>query len=103
MPRVFRIEQLENGACERVGVTGFDEPTRYAVFYDVGVPEVLWTWVAAHAPVELTAIFIASGAGMRVGLAPVFPGRQSRAAAFRERGLDSVALLGDDAIVCDQR
>jgi uncharacterized membrane protein SpoIIM required for sporulation len=69
----------------------------FAVFYDVGVPEVLWTWVAAHGPVELTAIFIASGAGMRVGLAPIFPGRQSRAAAFRERGLDSVAMLGGTA------
>jgi uncharacterized membrane protein SpoIIM required for sporulation len=65
----------------------------FAVFHDAGVPGVLWTFVAAHGPLELTAIAIACGAGLRLGLSLVVPGRRSRAAAFRETGLESVALL----------
>jgi uncharacterized membrane protein SpoIIM required for sporulation len=65
----------------------------FAVFHDAGVPGVLWTFISAHGPLELTAIAIACGAGLRLGLSLFVPGRRSRAAAFRETGLESVALL----------
>jgi uncharacterized membrane protein SpoIIM required for sporulation len=64
-----------------------------AVFHDAGVGDLLWTFMAAHGPLELTAIFVACGAGMRLGLSLLVPGRRSRAAAFREVGRESVALL----------
>jgi uncharacterized membrane protein SpoIIM required for sporulation len=65
----------------------------FAAFHDAGVPGVLWTFIAAHGPLELTAIAISCGAGLRLGLSLVVPGRRSRAAAFRETGLESVTLL----------
>jgi uncharacterized membrane protein SpoIIM required for sporulation len=64
-----------------------------AVFQTAGVPGVLWTFIAGHGPLELTAIFIASGAGMRLGMSLILPGRLTRGAAFRESGLESVQLL----------
>jgi uncharacterized membrane protein SpoIIM required for sporulation len=65
----------------------------FAVFHDAGVPGVLWTFVSAHGPIELTAIFISCGAGLRLGTSLLVPGRRSRAAAFRETGLESVSLM----------
>lgn len=65
----------------------------FAVFHDAGVGGVLWTFVAAHGPLEMAAIFISCGAGMRFGVSMVVPGRRSRAAAFRDTGLESVAML----------
>jgi uncharacterized membrane protein SpoIIM required for sporulation len=65
----------------------------FAVYRDAGVPGLLATFTSAHGPLELTAIFIACGAGMRLGLSVLVPGRRSRAAAFREAGLESVTML----------
>jgi uncharacterized membrane protein SpoIIM required for sporulation len=64
-----------------------------AVFHHAGVAGVLWTFVAAHGPLELTAIFISCGAGTRLGLSLLLPGRRSRGAAFRDAALESVGLL----------
>ncbi len=65
-----------------------------AVYADEGVAHVMLTFAAAHGPLELTAIFIGIGAGMRVGLAPFLPGRRSRMTALVETARESVALLG---------
>jgi len=65
----------------------------FAVFHDAGVPGVLWTFVSAHGPLELTALFISCGAGLRLGTSLLVPGRRSRAAAFRDTGLESVSLM----------
>lgn len=71
----------------------------FAVFHDAGVGGVLWTFVSAHGPLEMAAIFISCGAGMRLGLSLLVPGRRSRAAAFRETGTESVAMLFGVAVM----
>lgn len=45
-----------------------------------------WRFVVAHAAPELTAIVIAGGAGMQLGLALVSPGRLTRGAALMQAG-----------------
>ncbi len=65
----------------------------FAVYRDAGATGLLATFISAHGPLELTAIFISCGAGMRLGLSILVPGRRSRGAAFREAGLDSVTML----------
>jgi uncharacterized membrane protein SpoIIM required for sporulation len=65
----------------------------FAIFADVGVPGVLGTFVAAHGPLELMALWIAGGAGLRVGLSWMLPGRRSRLAAFQESGREALTLL----------
>ncbi len=65
-----------------------------AVFADRGVADVLITFAAAHGPIELTAIFIGAGAGLRTGVAPLLPGRLGRMAAFVATARESIALLG---------
>jgi uncharacterized membrane protein SpoIIM required for sporulation len=71
----------------------------FAAFSIVGVPELLWTWVAAHGPVELTAIFIAGGAGLRMGAGLILPGQKTRRRAFRDAALDSVQLIAGTAVM----
>lgn len=70
-----------------------------AAFSIVGVPELMWTWVAAHGPMELSALFIAGGAGLRMGWSLIVPGRRSRAAAFREGALESVQLVAGTSLM----
>lgn len=81
------------GAVWLLAVQGIQLGGGLAVFHDAGVPGVLWTFVSAHGPLELTAIFLSCGAGIRLGLAPLVPGRRTRAAAFREVGLESAKVL----------
>ncbi len=69
------------------------------VYADVGAAHIILTWAAAHGPLELTAIFIATGAGVRTGIAPLLPGRRSRATAFAETARESIALLGGAAVM----
>lgn len=52
----------------------------------VGHGGPFWRFVVAHAAPELSAIVIAGGAGMQLGLALVAPGRLSRAAALLQAG-----------------
>lgn len=65
----------------------------FAVFADAGVPGVLATFVVAHGPLELAALWIAGGAGMRVGAAWMLPGRRTRTAAFQDAGREALTLL----------
>ena len=44
----------------------------------IGSGDPLWRFVAGHAPFELTAIVIAGGAGLRLGLNLIAPGRRRR-------------------------
>jgi uncharacterized membrane protein SpoIIM required for sporulation len=81
------------GAAWLLVVQGVSLGGGLAAFHDAGVPGVLWTFISAHGPLELTAVAISCGAGLRLGFSIVVPGRRSRAAAFRETGLESVALM----------
>ncbi len=51
-----------------------------------------WRFVAGHAPFELTAIVIAGGAGLRLGLDLIAPGRRRRGDALIEGGLIGARL-----------
>jgi uncharacterized membrane protein SpoIIM required for sporulation len=53
----------------------------------------LWGFVSAHAVLELTAIFIAGGAGLMIGLALLVPGERTRRESLVERGAVAIKLL----------
>lgn len=53
----------------------------------------LWSFVASHGALELPAIFIAGGAGLRVGWGLLFPGLLSRRESLVAAGSDAVRLL----------
>lgn len=52
----------------------------------IGSGDPFWRFVAGHAPLELTAIVIAGGAGLRLGLDLVAPGRRRRRDALVRAG-----------------
>jgi uncharacterized membrane protein SpoIIM required for sporulation len=53
----------------------------------------LYGFVAGHGVLEFTAIFIAGGAGLMIGLALLIPGERTRAQALVERGATAIKLL----------
>ena len=53
----------------------------------------LYGFVAGHGVLEFTAIFIAGGAGLMIGLAILIPGERTRAQALVERGAIAIKLL----------
>jgi uncharacterized membrane protein SpoIIM required for sporulation len=53
----------------------------------------LWGFVSGHAVLELTAIFIAGGAGLMIGLALLVPGERTRREALVERGGVAIKLM----------
>jgi uncharacterized membrane protein SpoIIM required for sporulation len=53
----------------------------------------LYGFVAGHGVLEFTAIFIAGGAGLMLGLALLVPGERTRPQALVERGAVAIKLL----------
>lgn len=53
----------------------------------------LWSFIASHGALELPAIFIAGGAGLRIGWGLLFPGLLSRRESLVLAGSDAVRLL----------
>ncbi len=53
----------------------------------------LYGFVAGHGVLEFTAIFIAGGAGLMIGMAVLLPGERTRTEALIERGAIAVKLL----------
>jgi uncharacterized membrane protein SpoIIM required for sporulation len=53
----------------------------------------LWSFVAAHGSLELPAIVIAGGAGLRLAYGLLFPGIYSRSHSLRVAGSESVRLV----------
>ncbi len=53
----------------------------------------LWSFVAAHGALELPSIFIAGGAGLRIGAGLLFPGTLSRRNSLALAGGEAVRLL----------
>lgn len=52
-----------------------------------------WAFVLPHGSLELPAIFLAGGAGLRIGQAILFPGRYRRGDALKRHGLEAAQLL----------
>lgn len=60
---------------------------QYGKFYD------FWAYIVPHGMIELTAIFIAGGAGLLMGYSLIVPGPYSRAYQLKRQALRSVQLL----------
>jgi uncharacterized membrane protein SpoIIM required for sporulation len=58
-----------------------------------GMSLPLWSFVAPHGVLELPAIFIAGGAGLRLAQGLLFPGLYSRRDALAKSGAEAVRLL----------
>lgn len=59
----------------------------------IGYGAPFWRFVVGHAPFELTALVIAGGAGLRLGLSLLAPGRQTRRAALVDAGRIGAQLV----------
>jgi uncharacterized membrane protein SpoIIM required for sporulation len=64
-----------------------------ALVFKYGMGHTLWSFVAAHAVLELTALFIAGGAGLMVGWSLVAPGERARREALVENGAVAIKLM----------
>jgi uncharacterized membrane protein SpoIIM required for sporulation len=53
----------------------------------------LWSFVAPHGVLELPAIFIAGGAGLRIAQGLLFPGVLPRRESLTRAGLEAVQLV----------
>jgi uncharacterized membrane protein SpoIIM required for sporulation len=58
-----------------------------------GMSVQLWSFVAPHGVLELPAIFIAGGAGLRIAQGLLFPGVLPRRDSLAQAGLEAVQLL----------
>lgn len=61
--------------------------------HKAGLSVTFWSFIAPHGVPELSAIFIAGGAGMMIGHALVAPGELTRRDALVVAGKDAVRLL----------
>ena len=57
-----------------------------------GYGDTFWRFVVTHGAPELIALVIAGGAGLRIGLSLIAPGRRSRRDALIEAGRDGAKL-----------
>ena len=80
-------------------ITLFNAAHLGAAFGYMARPEVtegqnFFHFVTAHGPFELTAIVLSAGAGLRLGVGWLVPGRLSRLASLRKTAVDSMPLMG---------
>lgn len=62
-------------------------------YHAAGQGLFFWAWILPHGGLELSAVFIAGGAGFVLGRAVLAPGRRTRLDALREEGRDAVRLI----------
>jgi uncharacterized membrane protein SpoIIM required for sporulation len=76
--------------------------TIFAILQQAGVASSLLTFILAHGFLELSAIFLSGGAGLRLAWAILHPGPRSRGDALRIAGAQSmrVMLLVVVTLVC---
>src|SRR5207248_7706096 len=82
LPAAFIL--MYNGA--HVGVAG-------GLFASVGQQANFWGLILPHGLLELTAVFIAGGAGLRLGWTLVDPGDRTRRAALAEEGRRALPII----------
>ncbi|MGM0840495.1 MAG: stage II sporulation protein M [Bacillota bacterium] len=64
-----------------------------AVFWHQGMSYEFWAYIVPHGMIELTAIFIAGGAGLLMGYKLFVPGRFPRGYQLKQQAKRSVQLL----------
>jgi uncharacterized membrane protein SpoIIM required for sporulation len=65
----------------------------------VGYSETFWSFVAGHSSLELLAIVVSGAAGLRLGLALIAPGGQSRKSALMAAARPAVRLMYGAAVM----
>ena len=88
VPTAFIL--MFNGA--NVGVAG-------GLFASVGQQLKFWGLILPHGLLELTAVFIAGGAGLRLGWTLIDPGDRTRRAALAEEGRRALAIVAGLVVV----
>jgi len=70
-----------------------------ALYASRGLSVEFWAWVLPHGVTELTAVALCGAAGLAIGRALLFPGREERLAALARRGREAgVVALGAVAL-----
>jgi uncharacterized membrane protein SpoIIM required for sporulation len=69
------------------------------LFAAVGQQPKFWGLILPHGLLELTAVFIAGGAGLRLGWTLIDPGDRPRAAALAEEGRRALAIVAGLVVV----
>jgi uncharacterized membrane protein SpoIIM required for sporulation len=62
-------------------------------FVNHGLGFVCWSFLAGHGILEIFAILVAGGAGLRLGLTMAMPGALTRLAAMRQGGREAALLV----------
>jgi len=88
VPTAFIL--MFNGA--NVGVAG-------GLFASVGQQLKFWGLILPHGMLELTAVFIAGGAGLRLGWTLIDPGDRTRRNALAEEGRRALAIVAGLVVV----
>ena len=65
----------------------------------VGSGDNFWAFVSGHSALELIAMVISGGAGLRLGWALLSPGQMTRGHALREAAKDGATLVGGAALM----
>ncbi|HSK24538.1 MAG TPA: stage II sporulation protein M [Egicoccus sp.] len=63
------------------------------LFHAAGEAGRFWALILPHGLLELTAVFVAGGAGLQLGWALVAPGERTRRASLAEEGRRSVVIV----------
>jgi uncharacterized membrane protein SpoIIM required for sporulation len=63
-----------------------------ALYSGRGLGVEFWAWVLPHGATELTAVALCGAAGLAIGQALVFPGREERLAGLARRGREAGVL-----------
>jgi uncharacterized membrane protein SpoIIM required for sporulation len=71
----------------------------YAVFASKGLGPNVIAWLAIHGTTEILAVCIAGGAGMRIGMAIAFPGRESRMDSAVDAGRTAATAMAGTVIM----
>jgi uncharacterized membrane protein SpoIIM required for sporulation len=69
-----------------VGVAG-------GLFHAAGDAGTFWGLILPHGLLELTAVFVAGGAGLRLGWAAIAPGERTRREALAEEGRRAIVIV----------
>ena len=72
---------------------GFNVGVAGGLFHAAGDPGTFWGLILPHGLLELTAVFVAGGAGLRIGWAAIAPGDRSRRRALVIEGRRSVVIV----------